>query len=161
MGDALARRQMSRQILLDEIDERHHDFGCQQRQDQHRPHSMRLKPAKNEEQHRIDGVAHAMQHQLAALRAPPGQPLDELMVKENVERPECELNSDQAPQHQRVHATTSRNIPIWRIRWPSRGWMTCSVKLKRPSGSSAWVTTVLPGASQAGSHQRAPNSSMK
>src|SRR4051812_18408503 len=150
MGDALTCRQMPRQILLDEIDERHRDLGRQQQQNQHRPYAMRLDPAESEEQHRVDDIARTMQHQLAPLRAPPSEPLGQLMVIENVERPKCELNGDQTPQHRRVHVTTSRNIPIWRIMWPSRGWMSCSVKLKRPSGSSACVTTVSPGASQDG-----------
>jgi len=135
--DALARRQLSAHILLDEVGERDDDFGPQHGDYQHRPKTPELKQAEREEEHGVGEIARGVELELAALRDPPRQSFHHFVMVDNVKQPERELNGDQDPKHWGGHGAISRNIAIWRMSRPKRGWKTCSVKLNLPSGSSA------------------------
>src|SRR5437899_852184 len=101
---------------------------------------MQLETAERDEQQRVDEVARGVEFELVTLRGPPGEPLGQLVMVDDVEQAERELNDDQDPQEGRIHGWSSRKIAIWRSSRPWRGWMICSVKLNLPSGSSACVT---------------------
>src|SRR5262249_52434044 len=136
----LARRQPAAQVLLDKVGKRDDDFRRQHGNDQHRPDAVRLGQAEDKKEHGIGQVTRAMELELAALRGAPGEPLGHLMMIEDVEQAERELKDDQAPKHVRGHGAISRNMAIWRMMRPKRGWKICSVKLNLRSKSSAWVT---------------------
>src|SRR5262249_7496964 len=140
VGDALARRQLSTQVLLDEVRKCDDDFCRQHGNDEHRPEAFKFEQAKREEEHGVGEVARAVKFELAALRDSPRQALHHFVVVDDVEQTERELNSDQGPKERGGHGAISRNMAIWRRSRPKRGWKICSVKLNFPSGSSAWVT---------------------
>ncbi len=71
MRDALARRQLSAQILLDKVGERDDDFRRQHGYHQHRPQALELEQAEREEEHSVGKVARAVKLELAALRDSP------------------------------------------------------------------------------------------
>ena len=60
-------------------------------------------------------------------------------------------------QQMRGHDANSRYNAICRSISPKRGCVSCRVKLKRPSGTSAWITVSSPGQSHFGSTKRRPN----
>ncbi len=66
-----------------------------------------------------------------------------------------------APEQMRDHDANSRYKAICRSISPKRGCTSCRVKLKRPSGTSAWITVSSPGQSQAGRTKRRPNTCTK
>ncbi len=62
-------------------------------------HAVRLRKPEHEEQRGISEVARGMQIELAPLRAPPRDPLGQLVMIENVEQAHRELGGDERPEH--------------------------------------------------------------
>src|SRR5262249_7435541 len=93
-----SRRQLSTQVLLDEVDKCDDDFCRQHGNDQHRPDAFKFEQTEPEKEHGVSEVARAVKLELAALRSSPRQALHHFVMVDDVEQAEHELNSDQGPK---------------------------------------------------------------